>query len=105
MRIATSKITSQGQVSIPAEVRKLLGVEPGATVEWDQDGDRIVVRRTGKYTFGDIRRIVFGNRKFRRRSLKELNEGKAEYIREKYGHLKSGKNARAKRAGAKRASN
>ncbi|MFO0216018.1 MAG: AbrB/MazE/SpoVT family DNA-binding domain-containing protein, partial [Burkholderiales bacterium] len=29
MAIAQSKITTQGQISIPAEVRKKLGVGPG----------------------------------------------------------------------------
>ncbi|MGE0799175.1 MAG: AbrB/MazE/SpoVT family DNA-binding domain-containing protein [Lautropia sp.] len=36
MAIAQSKLTAQEQVSIPAEVRKRLGVGPGSVLEWDE---------------------------------------------------------------------
>ena len=51
MAIAHSKLTAQGQISVPAEVRKRLGVGPGSSLEWDEQGGQIVVRRAGKYTF------------------------------------------------------
>ena len=94
MVIAQSRVTAQGQVSVPSDVRKALGVGPGSILEWEQDGEKVIVRRGGKYTFEDIRRALFGDKKPRRRTLKELNEGKARYIREKYGHLKTGRDAR-----------
>jgi AbrB family looped-hinge helix DNA binding protein len=59
MPIAYSKLTSQGQISVPAEVRKRLGVEPGSVLEWEQDGERIVVRRAGRYTSEDLHRALF----------------------------------------------
>jgi AbrB family looped-hinge helix DNA binding protein len=34
MPIAKSKVTAQGQISVPAEVRKKLGIGPGSTLEW-----------------------------------------------------------------------
>jgi AbrB family looped-hinge helix DNA binding protein len=91
MAIAQSRVTAQGQVSVPAAVRKVLGVGPGSILEWERQGDKVVVRRAGKYTFDDIHRALFGDKKVRRRSLRELNEGKAQYIRERYGR---GPNAR-----------
>src|SRR2546425_184099 len=36
--IAHSKLTAQGQVSVPAAVRRRLGVGPGAVLEWAEDG-------------------------------------------------------------------
>ena len=57
--IAYSKLTSQGQISVPAEVRKRLGVGPGSVLEWEQDGERIVVRRAGRYTSEDLHRALF----------------------------------------------
>jgi antitoxin PrlF len=52
--LAHSKVTAQGQISVPAEVRKKLGVGPGSTLEWiDQDG-QIVLRRAGRFTFEGI---------------------------------------------------
>ena len=34
MAVARSKITSQGQISVPAEIRRRLGVGPGSMLEW-----------------------------------------------------------------------
>jgi AbrB family looped-hinge helix DNA binding protein len=33
-KIAESRVTAQGQISIPAEVRRRLGVGPGSVIEW-----------------------------------------------------------------------
>ena len=43
MAIARSKITAQGQISVPAEVRKALGAEPGSFLEWEQEDGKVVV--------------------------------------------------------------
>src|SRR3970282_1078587 len=56
--IAQSKLTAQGQVSVPAEVRRRLGVGPGAILEWDAEGGAIVVRRAGRYSSEDVQRAV-----------------------------------------------
>ncbi len=84
MALAESKITSQGQISVPAEVRRKLGVGPGSTLAWEEDGDRIVVTRAKKYTSADIRKALFPNGPPKRRSLKEMDEGIAEYMRKKH---------------------
>ena len=59
MAIAQSKLTAQGQISVPAEVRKKLGVGPGSVLEWDEQGDAVVVRRAGRYTSEDIHNVLF----------------------------------------------
>jgi antitoxin PrlF len=84
MAIAQSKVTSQGQISVPAEVRKRLGVGPGSTLEWDDLDGQIVVRRAKKYTSEEIRRILFPNGPPKRRSLKELKAGVESYIDEQH---------------------
>ena len=43
MAIAQSKVTAQGQISVPAEVRRKLGIGPGSVLEWDEDGEKIVI--------------------------------------------------------------
>ncbi|MGH6950414.1 MAG: AbrB/MazE/SpoVT family DNA-binding domain-containing protein [Vitreimonas sp.] len=59
MSAPKSKITAQGQISVPADIRKKLGVGPGSTLEWlDEDG-RIVVKRAGKYTNEDLHKAAF----------------------------------------------
>jgi antitoxin PrlF len=59
MSIAQSKLTSQGQISVPAEVRKKLGIGPGSVLEWhDQDGN-IVVRRAGRFSSSEVHQALF----------------------------------------------
>jgi antitoxin PrlF len=78
-----SKVTSQGQISVPAEIRRKLGIGPGSVLEWEEDGDRVIVRRAGLYSSEDIHRAVFP-RAPRRRSVDELKQGIAERMRKKY---------------------
>jgi antitoxin PrlF len=59
MPIAYSKLTAQGQISVPAEVRRRLGVGPGSVLEWEQEGERILVRRAGRFSSEDIHRALF----------------------------------------------
>jgi len=35
MAVAQSKLTAQGQISVPAVIRKKLGLGPGSVLEWD----------------------------------------------------------------------
>ena len=81
--MAQSKITAQGQISVPAEIRRKLGVGPGSVLEWEEEGDRVVVRRAARYSSEDIHRAVFSRRPKPRRS-EELKEGVAESMRKKH---------------------
>ncbi len=84
MVLAHSRVTSQGQISVPVEVRRKLGLEPGATLEWEEENGRIVVRRAGRYSFGDIRTAVFPEGPPAHKSDAELKKGVAEYLRRKH---------------------
>ena len=53
MAIAISRVTAQGQISVPADVRRKLGIGPGSVLEWDEDDGKIVVRRAGRFTSED----------------------------------------------------
>ncbi|MBV8201742.1 MAG: AbrB/MazE/SpoVT family DNA-binding domain-containing protein, partial [Acidobacteria bacterium] len=59
MKIASSKLTAQGQISVPVEVRRRLGIGPGSILEWEQQGEKIVVQRAGLYSSEDIHRALF----------------------------------------------
>jgi antitoxin PrlF len=83
MAIAHSKVTAQGQISVPADVRRLLGVGPGSVLEWEEEGGNIVVRRAGKFTSEDIHRALFA-KKPKPRTLTELKEGIRRYARKRY---------------------
>jgi antitoxin PrlF len=78
-----SKVTAQGQISVPAEIRKKLGIGPGSILEWEQEGDKVVVRKAGHYSFEDIHRALFAKPP-RPRSLEELKGGIEKYIRDKH---------------------
>jgi AbrB family looped-hinge helix DNA binding protein len=83
MPLAHSKITTQGQVSVPARVRQRLGVGPGSVLEWEEDGDRVVVRKAGRYSSEDIHRALFSKTP-RPRSLAEVKAGIRQYIRTRH---------------------
>lgn len=83
MALAQSKLTAQGQISVPAEVRRKLGLGPGSVLEWDEDGERIVVRRAGRYTSEEIHRQLFGRTPESRRPS-ELREGIRRHMRKKH---------------------
>ena len=74
MAIAHSKLTAQGQISVPAQVRRKLGIGPGSVLEWDDNGDQVVVRRVGRYTSEDLHRSLFPKPP-KSRTLSELKEG------------------------------
>jgi AbrB family looped-hinge helix DNA binding protein len=84
MAIARSKVTSQGQISVPMEVRRKLGVGSGSVLEWEEDGDKMVVRRAGRFSSQDIHRALFGARTPKARSIEELKEGVRRYARKRY---------------------
>jgi AbrB family looped-hinge helix DNA binding protein len=83
MIIAQSKLTAQGQISVPSEVRKKLGVGPGSVLEWHEQGDQIVVRRAGGYGWDDVRKALFPKRPPQSHTLGELKDGKKTYLRRK----------------------
>ena len=74
MESIESKITSQGQVSVPARIRRKLGLTPGSRLEWCERGDEVIVRRASKYSSLDIHEAVFGTPPARR-SVEEMDEG------------------------------
>lgn len=83
MVLAHSKVTVQGQISVPAEVRRKLGLGPGSVLEWDEDGERIVVRRAGRYSSEEIHRQVFAEAP-KARSIAELKKGIRRHMRKRH---------------------
>jgi AbrB family looped-hinge helix DNA binding protein len=84
MTIAQSRLTSQGQVSIPAEVRRRLGLGPGSVIEWDQDGERILVRRAGRYSSAEVSAALFPGGAGKPRSLKALKAGIRAHVKRRH---------------------
>jgi AbrB family looped-hinge helix DNA binding protein len=83
MAIAQSKVTAQGQISVPVEVRKKLGVGPGSVLEWDEQGDQVVVRRAGRYSSEEIHQAIFPEKELRQKSV-DVKVGIRKYIRKRH---------------------
>jgi AbrB family looped-hinge helix DNA binding protein len=84
MALAYSKVTAQGQISVPADVRRKLGIAPGSIIEWEEDGQNIVVRRSARVSTEDIHRAVFPEGPPKPRTLDEMTDGIRQYVRKRY---------------------
>ena len=84
MSLPRSKLTSQGQISIPAEVRRKLGIGPGAVLEWDEENGRVIVRRAGQFSSDDIHHAVFSRAPATPASTAEMDEGVRRHIRSRH---------------------
>jgi AbrB family looped-hinge helix DNA binding protein len=83
MAIAQSRLTAQGQISVPAAVRRKLGVGPGSTLEWHEEDERIVVRRVGRFTSANVHEALFSSAP-KHRSLAELKAGLKSYAKRRH---------------------
>ena len=83
MSLPQSKVTAQGQISVPAEIRRKLGIGPGSVLEWDEDGEKVVVRKAGRFSSEDIHRAIFAKRP-QARKLDDLKEAVRRHMREKH---------------------
>jgi antitoxin PrlF len=81
MAIAHSRLTAQGQISVPAEIRKKLGVGPGAVLEWDEENGQVVVRRAGRYSSEDIHQAVFQKKRVAPKTVEEMKAGIARHVK------------------------
>ncbi len=84
MALAQSKVTAQGQISVPVEVRRKLGIGPGSVLEWEEEGDAVVVRKAGRYTSEDIHRAIFPRRAPVSKKVEEFDKGVRRYMKKKH---------------------
>ena len=64
-------------------VRRKLGVGPGSVLEWDEDGEQVVVRRAGRYTSEDVHRSLFPTTPTPR-TLAEMKDGIRRHVRKRH---------------------
>jgi antitoxin PrlF len=84
MALAHSRVTAQGQISVPARVRKKLGVGPGSVLAWEERDDEVVVRRAGWHTSEEIHAALFGSAAPEPKSPEDLKEGIRKYMRKRH---------------------
>jgi AbrB family looped-hinge helix DNA binding protein len=83
MALAHSKVTAQGQISVPAKIRQRLGVGPGSVLEWDEENGQVIVRKAARYSSEDIHRALFPAPP-RKRTLSELKDGIRKHVRKRH---------------------
>ena len=79
-----SKVTAQGQVSVPAEVRRQLGVGPGSVLVWEWHDGKFIVRRAGMCSSADIHAALFGSTKPARTRSTDVKAGVRKYMRKRH---------------------
>jgi AbrB family looped-hinge helix DNA binding protein len=84
MALAQSKVTSQGQISVPAEVRKKLGIGPGSVLQWDEEEGKVVIRRVGRFSSEDVHAAIFPTQRPRPRSLDALKASLGRHAKAKH---------------------
>ena len=93
MEKVRTKLTSQGQVSVPAAVRNFLHLMPGSALVWSQDGDRIVVERATRHTTAEVHEALFGSQPPAgppAKTLAELKQGLKEGVRQRQRRRNAG---------------
>jgi len=83
MVVAHSKLTVQGQISVPAEVRRKLGLAPGSVLEWHEEAGHYIVRRAARHTSEDIHQALFA-RPPKPKTLAELKAGVRRRVKRKH---------------------
>lgn len=88
----TTILTSKGTTTIPAEVRRKLGIKPGMYVSFSQDEESGDYKITRSQTIDEIRSINKAALKLAHRNHKEYQtgDGFTKFIRDKYDGKSSG---------------
>ena len=58
MSIAKSRITAQGQVTIPVSIMRLFGLAPGEVIEWNEQEGNLVVQKAGQFSLEDVQKAL-----------------------------------------------
>lgn len=81
-----TKLTSQGQVSVPAAIRQLLALSPGSTLVWTQEEGRVTVARAVRHNTAEVHQALFGDDAppQQAKSLAELKQGIRSHMKKRH---------------------
>lgn len=80
--LARSRVTTQEQTSVPAEVRKRFGIKAGCELAWYEEDGLLIVDLARKNTLEDVQAALKGRRPAK--SLKEMKAGIRKHVAEKH---------------------
>jgi bifunctional DNA-binding transcriptional regulator/antitoxin component of YhaV-PrlF toxin-antitoxin module len=58
MSLAQSRITAQGQVSIPVSVMRQFGLAPGEVINWETLEGHLIIEKAGQYSLSDVQSVL-----------------------------------------------
>jgi bifunctional DNA-binding transcriptional regulator/antitoxin component of YhaV-PrlF toxin-antitoxin module len=83
MSLAQSKITAQGQVSIPVSVMRQFGLAPGEVINWETLEGHLVIEKASQYSLADVQQAL-QIQKGAPKTDEELREGIKSRVRAKH---------------------
>ena len=83
MRSSTSTVTSQNQISIPADVRRRFGIVPGTELVWEEKDGALVVHPK-RYALDDLRAFC-ADRQVRKLSLEQIRRARDRAVVARHG--------------------
>ena len=85
MNYTQTRLTSQGQVSVPASVRRALGLTPGSALEWiEERGGRVVVRRATRHDSQAVHEALFPEGAAQPKPLDALKAGLRAHMQKRH---------------------
>ena len=75
--IDVTRMSAKGQVVIPGDIRASMGLEVGAKFVVIGEGDTVILKKIGRPTLTEIKKLFADSKKFARRTgLKKSDIGK-----------------------------
>lgn len=82
-----TKLTTQGQVSVPAAVRQFLNLTAGSVLVWTEEAGRITVERAVRHSTAEVHRALFPDAlpaSAPVRTLAELKQGIRKHMQRRH---------------------
>jgi len=82
-----TKLTAQGQVSVPAAVRKFLNLTQGSVLVWIEEEGRITVERAVRHSTAEVHEALFADNPqagVPAKTLSELKQGIRQHMQRRY---------------------
>jgi antitoxin PrlF len=82
--LAHSKVSARGQISVPAEIRKKLGIGSGSVLEWSEQSGQVFVRKAGRYSSEEVHAGLFGDAKAAAKKPSDVKAGIKHHMRKRH---------------------
>ena len=85
MPLAHSRLTAQGQISVPSEIRReTRDLDLGRYSNGTRRNEEVIVRKAGQHTLADVHDALFPDDNPKRKASTSVKDGIRAHIRQKY---------------------